>query len=125
MRVLISIVVGILIGLLSGLFIGWVVAPTEYVNSPMTALAQRWRDEYTVMIAAGYAVDRDLNGALERLRRLGVPNVPQYVQEITERYITNSRNVADIRLLVRLAEGFGRLTPLMQDFRSLDPETTP
>lgn len=125
MRVIVSILAGILIGLLSGLFIGWVVAPTEYVNSPMTALAQRWRDEYTVMIAAGYAVDRDLNGALERLRRLGVPNVPQYVQEITERYITNSRNVNDIRLLVRLAEGFGRLTPLMQDFRNLNPETTP
>lgn len=123
MRVIGSILGGILIGLLSGLFIGWVVAPTEYVNSPMTALAQRWRDEYTVMIAAGYAVDRDLNGALERLRRLGVPNVPQYVQEITERYITNSRNVNDIRLLVRLAEGFGRLTPLMQDFRNLNPET--
>lgn len=125
MRLLLSLLGGILIGLLSGLFIGWVVAPTEYVNSPMTALAQRWRDEYTVMIAAGYAVDRDLNGALERLRRLGVPNVPQYVQEITERYITNSRNVADIRLLVRLAEGFGRLTPLMQDFRNLNPETSP
>lgn len=125
MRLLLSLLGGILIGLLSGLFIGWVVAPTEYINSPMTALAQRWRDEYTVMIAAGYAVDRDLNGALERLRRLGVPNVPQYVQEITERYITNSRNVADIRLLVRLAEGFGRLTPLMQDFRNLNPETSP
>ncbi|XWX03212.1 hypothetical protein VZO05_11940 [Aggregatilineales bacterium SYSU G02658] len=125
MRLILSLLGGIFIGLLSGLFIGWVVAPTEYVNSPMTALAQRWRDEYTVMIAAGYAVDRDLNGALERLRRLGVPNVPQYVQEITERYITNSRNVADIRLLVRLAEGFGRLTPLMQDFRSLNPETSP
>ncbi len=125
MRFIFSLLGGIFIGLLSGLFIGWVVAPTEYVNSPMTALAQRWRDEYTVMIAAGYAVDRDLNGALERLRRLGVPNVPQYVQEITERYITNSRNVADIRLLVRLAEGFGRLTPLMQDFRSLTPETSP
>ncbi|MFQ3646195.1 MAG: hypothetical protein SNJ54_02905 [Anaerolineae bacterium] len=125
MRLILSLLGGIVIGLLSGLFIGWVVAPTEYVNSPMTALAQRWRDEYTVMIAAGYAVDRDLNGALERLRRLGVPNVPQYVQEITERYITNSRNVADIRLLVRLAEGFGRLTPLMQDFRSLNPETSP
>lgn len=125
MRLILSLLGGIFIGLLSGLFIGWVVAPTEYVNSPMTALAQRWRDEYTVMIAAGYAVDRDLNGALERLRRLGVPNVPQYVQEITERYITNSRNVADIRLLVRLAEGFGRLTPLMQDFRSLNPEAAP
>ncbi len=125
MRLILSLLGGIVVGLLSGLFIGWVVAPTEYVNSPMTALAQRWQDEYTVMIAAGYAVDRDLNGALERLRRLGVPNVPQYVQEITERYITNSRNVADIRLLVRLAEGFGRLTPLMQDFRSLNPETSP
>jgi len=125
MRVFLSLVGGTLLGLIAGLFIGWVVAPTEYVNSPMTSLAQRWRDEYTVMIAAGYAVDRDLNGALERLRQLGVENVPQYVQDITERYITNSRNIGDILLLVRLAEGFGRLTPIMEDFRLLNPETSP
>jgi hypothetical protein len=125
MRFLASLTFGVLAGIALGLLIGWVIAPTEYVNSPMQALAPRHRDDYTVMIAAGFATDGDVTGVVERLRKLGVDNVPQYVQEVTERYITNSRDLADIRLLVMLAEGLGRLTPLMEDFRALNPESAP
>lgn len=124
MRRFLSLLGGVVLGGVLGLFIGWVVLPTEYVNSPMTSLAPRWRDDYALMVAAGYAADRDLTGVVERLRKLGMDNVPQFVQDITERYITNSREVSDIRLLVNLSEGFGRLTPLMQDFRALNPEGT-
>jgi hypothetical protein len=125
MRFLASLTFGVLAGVALGLLIGWVIAPTEYVNSPMQALAPRHRDDYTVMIAAGFAADGDVAGVVERLRKLGVDNVPQYVQEVTERYITNSRDLADIRLLVMLAEGLGRLTPLMENFRALNPEGAP
>lgn len=125
MRLIASLIGGIVLGVGLGLFIGWNVVPTEYVNSPMTSLAPAWRDDYTLMIAAGYATDRDLTGVVERLRKLGTDNVPQFVQDITERYITRSRDVGDIRLLVNLSEGFGRLTPLMQDFRALNPEGSP
>lgn len=125
MRFLASLTFGVLAGVALGLLIGWVLAPTEYVNSPMQALAPRHRDDYTVMIAAGFAADGDVAGVVERLRKLGVDNVPQYVQEVTERYITNSRDLADIRLLVMLAEGLGRLTPLMENFRALNPESAP
>jgi hypothetical protein len=122
MRFFLSIVGGIVFGVAAGLFIGWVLYPTEYTNSAITSLAARYRDDYTVMIAAGYAADSDLTGVVERLRKLGVDNVPQYVQETTERYITNSRDLTDIRLLVNLSEGLGRLTPLMENFRDLNPE---
>ncbi len=125
MRFLASLTFGVLAGVALGLLIGWVIAPTEYVNSPMQALAPRHRDDYTVMIAAGFAADGDVAGAVERLRKLGADHVPQYVQEVTERYITNSRDLADIRLLVMLAEGLGRLTPLMENFRALNPEGAP
>jgi hypothetical protein len=125
MRFFLSIVGGIVLGIAVGLFIGWVLYPTEYTNSAITSLAPRYRDDYTVMIAAGYAADGDLTGVVERLRKLGVDNVPQYVQETTERYITNSRDLTDIRLLVNLSEGLGRLTPLMDNFRNLNPEGSP
>jgi hypothetical protein len=118
-RVFLSTVVGVLAGIGLGLFVGWVIAPVEYTDSPMSALAPRFQEEYTLMIAAGYVVDRDSGAAIERLSRLGVENVPAYVQELTERYITNSRNVADIRLLVALSEGLGRLTPPMESFREI------
>ncbi|MCA9888539.1 MAG: hypothetical protein KC546_09200, partial [Anaerolineae bacterium] len=62
-RFFISTVIGVLVGILAGLFIGWTVAPIEYVNSPMTALSVRYQQEYTVMVAEGYLVDGDALGA--------------------------------------------------------------
>lgn len=122
MRLFFSVVIGVVVGIALGVFIGWEVAPVEYVDSPMTALAPRFKDRYTVMIASGYARDLDALGAVERLRLLGVENVPQYVQDTAERFITNSRDLDDIRLLVNLSEGLGRLTPIMQNFRTLNPQ---
>jgi hypothetical protein len=121
MRFLMSLIVGGLLGIGMGIGYGWGIAPVEYINSPMSDLAQRHKEDYTVMIAAGYAVDGDVDAVLERLRPLGVDNVPAYVQEVTERYITNARDIEDIRLLVALSEGLGRLTPPMDRFRQLNP----
>jgi hypothetical protein len=126
MRLFLSVVIGVVLGIAGGLFVGWVLAPTEYVDSPMRGLATRYQEEYTVMVAAGFSVDRDVNAVLQRLAPLGQDNIPQYVQSLTERYITLSRDVDDIRLLVILSEGLGRFTPVMENFRTLNPEgTTP
>lgn len=114
-----------MLGLLVGLYLGWEVAPVAYVDSPLPELARIHRDEYTVLVATGYLVDGDVNAAIERLRQLGEDNVPEYVQSVAERYITNSREVDDIRKLVALAEGLGRLTPPMEQFRQLATGGTP
>lgn len=122
LRFFFSLVIGLVGGLMLGIFLGWVVVPVEYVNSPIRALSPQYKDEFTVMIASGYIADGDALGAVERLRALGVDNVPAYVQDITERYITNSRDVDQIRRLVALAEGLGRLTPPMENFRQLSAQ---
>jgi hypothetical protein len=119
LRFLISLLIGLVVGVSLGLYLGWIQFPKEYVNSPATDLSERYKDEYTVMIAAGFSVDGDLLGAVERLRLLGVANIPAYVQETTERYITNSRDVNDIRFLVTLAQGLDRLTPIMEPYRQV------
>jgi hypothetical protein len=116
-RFFLSLLIALIIGVLLGLYLGWVQFPVEYIDSPASALDQPYQDEYTVMIAAGYSADQDLTGALTRLRVLGVENVPTYVQEVTERYITNSQAVDEIRVLVTLAEGLGRMTPIMEPYR--------
>ena len=118
-RFILSLLVALIVGALIGLYVGWVQFPAQTIDSPASALAQRYKDEYTVMVAEGYRADADLNGALERLRFLSVENIPAYVQETTERFITNSRDLEDIRALVLLAEGVGRLTPIMQPYRPL------
>lgn len=123
-RFFFSVVFGVAAGILTGLFIGWQVVPVEYTDSNMAALAAVYQEEYTLMVAGGYIADGDLNGAIERLRLLGVPNIPQYVQEMTERFISNSRDLKDIRYLVALSEGLGRLTPPMENFRQYSRPTT-
>ncbi len=120
-RLLISLLIGLLLGIGAGVYIGWVQSPVEYINSPLGALDQQHLDDYTVMIACGYSADGDLTGAVDRLRKLNVPSVPTYVQMVTERFISQGRNVADIRQLVGLAEAVGRLTPMMEAYRDVTP----
>jgi hypothetical protein len=117
LRFVVSLAIGIIVGLLVGVYLGWVQFPVTFLDSPATDLSPRYKDEYTVMIAAGYVADSDLQGAVERMRLIGVENIPQYVQETAERYITNSREYPDIQVLVAFAEGLGRLTPIMEPYR--------
>jgi hypothetical protein len=117
LRFVVSLAIGLVLGLLVGVYLGWVQFPVTFVDSPASDLSQRYKDEYTVMIAAGYLADNDLQAVVERLRVIGVDNIPDYVQETTERYITNSRDYPDIQTLVALSEGLGRLTPIMEPYR--------
>lgn len=116
-----SLILGLLLGGLAGLYFGWFPFPPDARGSGLPDLSQRYRDEYTVMIAAGYAVDRDLAGALERLGLLRVDDIPNYLEKATERVIgTSARDLGDIQLLVRLAHDLGRMTAVMAPFLVLD-----
>lgn len=117
-----SFLVALAVGVGVGLYLGWVQFPARAGNSPASALAPQYRDDYTVMIAAAYLEDGDLLGALDRLRFLGVENIPAYVQDVTERFISNSRELDDIRKLVFLSEGLGRFTPIMEPYRIVPGE---
>jgi hypothetical protein len=117
-RLVLSLLIGLAVGLAIGLFIGWVVSPVQYVQSPMSDLSRHYKDEYTVMVASAYQVDGDLSEALRRLQPLNVSNIPLYVREVTERYISESGTgkEADIRNLVVLSRALGYFTPPMQAF---------
>ena len=71
----------------------------------------------------GYLYDRDANGAFARLRPLDEADVFDYIQRLTERFISQS-NVPAITPMVALAEAIGRLTPAMEIYRST-PVPTP
>ena len=125
MRFFISLLLGIALGLALGLYIGWVQAPVQYVDSPLSYLDQAYKDDYTVMIAYGYVADGDLPGAVERLRALNEGNIPAYVQDVAIRYISQGRSVEDIRHLVALAGAMGPLPPLMEAYRSVATPSSP
>ena len=118
-RFFISLLLALVIGAAIGLYMGWVRFPVQFLNSPASSLADRYKDEYTIMVATGYLKDGDLGGAVDRLRILGLANIPAYVQGVAERYISNSQDANEIAYLVALAEGLGRLTPIMQPYSQL------
>jgi hypothetical protein len=117
LRFLVSLIVGVLVGIGGGLLLGWGPFAVEYVDSPATDLAAPFKDDFTVMVADGFRVDEDLTSAIERLRILGIENIPEHIQNTTERYISDSRDINDIRSLVALSEALGRLTPIMEPYR--------
>lgn len=125
LRFIASLAIGILIGTAAGVVLGWGPFAIEYSNSPASDLLQIYTDDYTVMVANAYELDNDTIGAVERLRILGVENIPLYVQTVTERYITTSRDLGDIQSMVKLSEALGRLTPIMEPYREVSlPEVS-
>ena len=120
LRIIRGLIPGLCIGLMLGGYFGAFVFPQAAYRSDMRELAPAHRDEYTVMIAAGFAVDGDALAALDRLSHLGIGDIPEYVADMTDRVIeTAARDIRDIRLLVSLSRGLGRMTPAMQPFVDL------
>ncbi len=116
-RFLLSLTLGLLLGALAGAAIGWLNPPPAARNSSLSDLAQPHRDDYAIMIAAGYAHDSDLVGALERLRRLEIGDLASYLRATAERIINSgSRELDDIRVLAKLAAELGVATPAMVPF---------
>lgn len=115
-----SLILGLLIGTVAGLYLGWFQFPAGTRSSELGALTRHYRDDYTVMIAAGYAADGDLPGALARLQLLDIGDVPTFLRQTTEGIINaSSRDLRDIRLLVNMAEALGQLTAPMEPFLGL------
>lgn len=119
-RFLLSLLIGLVLGALLGLYLGWVQFPVEFVNSHINQLDPIYREAYTVMVANGFQADADALGAVERVRVLGVVNVPEYVFQQAERYISNSSDIRDIQALIALSEGLGRSSPLFDQYREIN-----
>ena len=117
LRVIRSLFLGLLIGAAVGLFFGWVQFPAAGRSSNLSDLAQPYRDEYLVMIAAGYAADADIAGANERLSRLHAGDAAPDLRQSIDRIITTSaRDLDDIGLLVEMARDLGQMTAIMRPF---------
>src|SRR5579859_2261552 len=103
-RFVIALAIGAMIGLILGVYLGWTQFPLQTINSSIRSLSQADKDRYTIMVAEGYELDGNVAEAIRRLQVLGVPNVPIYVRDMTERFISvnGTGDATDIRHLVAL-----------------------
>jgi hypothetical protein len=101
------VIVATLVGVGLGLLIGWVVLPVKYVDTSIADLQADHQEEYIVLVASAYALDRDVEKARARLDQLEAANVNQWIAGLADRYIAEGKEEADIRALAELAKGLG------------------
>lgn len=129
-RLIGSVLIAIILGIVLGVYLGWEQFPVQLTNSAMCQLSETHREDYTLMIARGYQSDRDRDAALQRLLPLSasnaeaclrdetttqINNIPAWVQEVTERYLTRGADLQDICHLAALSSALGRQIPNYAD----------
>jgi hypothetical protein len=107
---------GFVIGVSLGLIYTWVVDPPPVIDTTPAALNPADKEIYTVLIAAAYVSDGDLDRARDRLTELADPDVERTIIALAERYINERRDPRDIRALARLADGLGGTSAAMRPF---------
>jgi hypothetical protein len=110
------IALGLLCGAFVGLFLGWVAWPTEFTEADPTILEERYQRDYTVMIAATYAVDGDLPAARSRLDTLGKEDSSAWLLDQVVAHILENQDHTEIRHLVLLARDMGLSSPAMAPY---------
>jgi hypothetical protein len=109
-------VAGFLIGLALGLSYTWVIDPPPLTVTGPAALNPHDKEIYTVLIAAAYVADEDLDRARSRLAQLEDPDTEKTIVALAERYINEGRDAHDIRALARLSDALGGTSAAMRPF---------
>jgi hypothetical protein len=121
--VAILLILGLTAGAGLGLLMGWVIWPVRYFDTAIADLQPEHKEQYIVLVASAYTLDGDLEKAQTRLDELEAPNIQLWIAELTDRYISEGQNEADIRALVELARALGVDSPQMAAW--LRPTATP
>lgn len=108
--------IGGAVGLALGFAVGWWFWPVQYTNTAPDVLRQDYRDDYVVMIATAYEVEKDLDQARQRLRLLDPEEPAAPVVELADRLIEAGGSAEDITRLARLAWALGALTPTLTPY---------
>jgi len=108
--------VGIVVGLALGFAVGWWIWPVQYTNTAPNALRQDHHDDYIVMVATAYEVERDLERARERLELLDPEEPATPVLELAERLVETGGSTEDVTHLARLAWALGVLPPTLTPY---------
>jgi hypothetical protein len=116
---------GFVVGLALSLTYGWVLDPRPLPVRPAD-LRLPDKEFYLRLIATAFFHDKDEEKAQARLAELELPNLEETLVGVTERYITEERDVRDIIALVTLADALGQTTrPMVAFLVTPTPAPTP
>jgi hypothetical protein len=99
-----------------GFAVGWWIWPVQYTNTAPNVLRQDSRDDYVVMVASAYEVERDLEQARARLKLLDPEEPATPVVELAERLVEVGGSAEDIIYLARLAGALGAISPALTPY---------
>ena len=116
--------IGLVIGIGLGLFLGWVAWPTEFTDANPSILAEEYKQEYLLMIAADYALSGNLAIARQKVASLGEGG-EDFLFSFTLDQILQSSNPAEIQQLARLANDLGRYSPAMAPYLNAEEAPQP
>lgn len=115
---LFNLFLGVLIGAGSSLYYAWEISPVKYLDNDPYALRADYANDYLLLIAQKYAVEKDINVTHGYLSELGVDRPGELVAERVEHMIAAGHNTADIIAMAELAKALGSDTPKMKPFLS-------
>lgn len=118
------VVIGLIGGTGLGLWIGWDVAPVEYVDTDITYLHPVYQEDYLLMVSEAYALDGDLDAARARVALLSLPDPANAVADLAERAVARNAPAAHVRALARLADALGARRERLRPYTS-PPEDVP
>jgi hypothetical protein len=116
--------IGFFIGFALSLVYTWVINPPPLAETTPAALNPHDKEIYTLLIAAAYVNDGNLDRARNRLAELEEPDIGNTTVALAERYINEGRDARDIRSLARLADALGGTSAAMRPFIAT-PTPTP
>ena len=110
------IILGLVLGVVLGLQISRWLEPPGAAGQALAGLPAEDKEEYILLVAAGYAADQDLAKARAQLDQLDVPNVEQWLAVLIDRAVAEGHHPAEIQALIVLAQALGLQTPAMVAF---------
>ncbi len=117
MKRLVWLAIGLLVGVGLGLLLGWGLWPVQYYDTSPAELRPDFRDEYLVLTAVSYQLDRDLERATARLELLA-PEAPRepLLTLIETLLAAESPPASALVPLIDLARALGSETPAMRAY---------
>jgi hypothetical protein len=114
---------GLAVGMGLSLAYAWGFNAPPLDETTPAALNPNDKEIYTVLVAAAYASDGDLDRAKKRLAKLEDLDIESTIVSLAERYVREDHDVRDVRVLARLADGLGKTSAAVRPFVATPTDT--